>query len=169
MAGISNREVFEKRTSFIEYIKSRVEPDGYMALRASAVKLDLGLDSMCVKRYLTHFAETGVIEFMRERKGVYIVKYNGNTQPASDNFVYIPLGNKLRKCPKCGELACNAESKFCWKCGSSLLSEKEILKAEFNNTLGYICRLINNPSDVNKIMATMTKVQKFAFGDEKGE
>lgn len=169
MAGISNREVFEKRTSFVEYIKSRVDPDGYMTLRTSAVATDLGLDSMCVQRYLKYFAGSGKVEFEREQKGVYIVKYNGNTQPASDALVYVPLGKDFRKCPKCGAEACNTESRFCWKCGSSLLSEKELLKAEFNNILGYICRVVTNSKDVNKIMATMTKVQKFAFGDEKGE
>jgi hypothetical protein len=168
MAGISNREVFEKRTSFVEYIKSRVDPDGYMTLRTSAVAADLGLDSMCVQRYLKHFAGSGRVEFEREQKGVYIVKYNGNTQPASDNLVYVPL-SEFRKCPKCGAEACNTKSRFCWRCGSSLLSEKEQVKEEYHNILGFICRVVKNPMDIKKIMEVLSKVEKIAFGDEKGE
>ena len=169
MAAISNKEVFAHRQMFIDYIKENMDDHGYLNLRCSLVASKIGLDSQTVRRYLEHFSKTGLLDYTHLQKGAWLVRYNGNTQPASENTVYIPVKKPLRVCPKCKVEATNDGARFCWKCGSSLLSEKEQLKEEFHNTLSYICRVVNNTADTQKIMATMVKVDKFAFGEEKGE
>lgn len=169
MAAISNQEVFNRRQAFIDYITENMDEAGYLNLRCSLVCPKLGIDSQTVRRYLEHFSNTGRIEYTKLQKGAWLVHYNGKTQPASENSVYIPIKKPLRICPKCKVEAANEGAKFCWKCGSSLLSEKEQVKEEYHNILGFICRVVKNPMDTKKIMEVLSKVEKIAFGEEKGE
>ena len=169
MSAISKQEVFERRQSFIDYIKENMDDKGYLNLRCSLVCQKLGIDSQTVHRYLEHFSNGGCLEFTHLQKGSWLVHYNGNTRPASENSIYIPIAKPRRICPKCKVEAANDGARFCWKCGSSLLSEKEQVKEEYHNILGFICRVVKNPMDTKKIMEVLSKVEKIAFGEEKGE
>ena len=169
MAGRFNYEVHNRRKAFMDYIINNIDDADYLSLRCSLVRSKLGLDSQTVRRYLEYFSDKGLLEYTHLQKGVWLVHYNGNTQPASDNLVYVPVSKPRRVCPKCKVEATNDGAKFCWKCGASLLSEKERLKEEFRSALGSLHRFIDNTKDREKIMDVMIRVDKFAFGEEKGE
>lgn len=169
MSAISSKEVFAHRQSFIDYIKENMDDKGYLELRCSIVVSKLKLDSQTVRRYLEHFNKSGLLDYTHLQKGAWLVRYNGNTQPASENAVYIPVKKSLRVCPKCKVEAANDGAKFCWKCGTSLLSEKERLREEFQLAIGNLHRFIDNAKDREKIMDVMIRVEKFAFGEKKGE
>lgn len=169
MSAISNQEVFNRRQAFMSYITENMDEAGYLNLRCSLVCPKLGVDSQTVRRYLEHFSNTGRIEYTHLQKGAWLVHYNGKVQQSSENAVYIPIAKPRRICPKCKVEAANEGAKFCWKCGASLLSEKERLRDEFRNALGSLHRFIDNAKDREKIMDVMARVDKFAFGEEKGE
>lgn len=169
MAGRFNYEVYNRRKAFMDYIIENIDDAEYLNLRCSLVCPRLGIDTQTVRRYLEHFAKEGLLEYTHLQKGVWLVHYNGKMQQSSENAVYIPVKKPLRVCPKCKVEATNEGAKFCWKCGASLLSEKERLRDEFRNTLGSLHRFIDNAKDREKIMDVMTRVDKFAFGEEKGE
>lgn len=80
MAAISNEKVFERRQSFINYIKENMDDKGYLNLRCSLAYQKLGIDSQTVHRYLEHFSQTGLLDYAHLQKGVWLVRYNGNTQ-----------------------------------------------------------------------------------------
>lgn len=168
MAGKGNREVFERRQSFMTYITENMDEQGYLFVRTSDVEQKLGLDPQTVHRYLEHFCKEGRLEYSHEQKGVWLVNYRSHQQ-VPQNSVYVPIAKPRRICPKCKVEAPNDGARFCWKCGSSLLSEKEQVKEEYLNILGFICRVVKNPMDAKKIMEVLSKVEKIAFGEEKGE
>lgn len=168
MAGISNRVVAEKRQKLMDYIRQQADESGYAIVTTHQVQRDCGLDSETLSRYLDHFSTAGAIEYAREGYGKYLVRIESpNTEP-SENAIEVQITpvKKLRVCPKCKTQAPDQTAQFCYKCGASLLSEKELLRKEFHNALGYICRIIKSSVDVNKIMSVMTKVDKFAFAEE---
>ena len=169
MAAISNQEVFNRRQAFMSYITENMDEKGYLNLRVAAVCLKLGLDNQTVHRYLEHFSKEGRLEYTRIQKGVYLVNYHGGPKQIPENTIYVPIAKPRRICPKCKVEATNDGARFCWKCGSSLLSEKEQVKEEYHSILGFICRVVKNPMDTKKIMEVLSKVEKIAFGDEKGE
>lgn len=168
MAGIPNYVVAEKRQKLMDYIKQHTDESGYAIVTTHQVQLYCGLDSMTLIRYLDYFSNAGVVDYTREGYGKYLVHMESTDAEPSKETVKVQIApvKKLRICPKCKTQAPDQTALFCFKCGTSLLSEKEQLRREFNNTLGYICRIVKNPTDVNKIMTVMTKVDKFAFAEE---
>ena len=169
MSAISNQEVFNRRQAFMSYITENMDEKGYLNLRVAAVCLKLGFDNQTVCRYLEHFSKEGRLEYTRIQKGVYLVNYHGGQKQIPENTVYISVKKSLRVCPKCKVEAANDGAKFCWKCGTSLLSEKERLREEFQLAIGNLHRFIDNTKDREKIMDVMIRVEKFAFGEKKGE
>lgn len=166
MAGIPNHVIAENRQKLMDYIKSHADESGYVVVTTQQVLLCCGQNPLTLSRHLEHFSKIGAIEYAKEGRGQYLVRLVLE-KPSEDVVkVQIASAKKLRICPKCRTQAPDQTAQFCFKCGTSLLSEKEQLRKEFNNTLGYICRVVKNPNDVNKIMTVLTKVDKFAFAEE---
>lgn len=69
----------------------------------------------------------------------------------------------LRKCNKCGTFGPNPNARFCWKCGASLLSDRELLKEAFDRVFPKIAKLSTDSAEMNEIMTVIGKVGKMAF------
>lgn len=83
-----------------------------------------------------------------------------NENDDTENIRYSP---PKPKCPYCGSVAPSATARFCWKCGKKMLTEKELLHEEWTSCLARIARNIMDSSETNKIIETLTKVEKAYF------
>lgn len=143
-----------ERSILLEHLKKH--GDGWFAFNASHYASDFGADPSTIQKYLKQFVDSNIIEVESNlgRGGGYKIRFTEQKEA------------KLRKCRKCGTMAANENARFCWKCGETLLSEKELLKEEFNMTLGRICRFINDSRELQRITDTLDKVGKLAFKEE---
>ena len=153
----SKEDTKTARSILLEHLKQK--GDGWFAFNASHYASDFGADPSTIQKYLRALQDDHIIELKSNtgRGGGYKIRMS-NGEPAEEP--------KLRTCRRCGTMAANENARFCWKCGETLLTEKELLKEEFNMTLGRICRFINDSRELQRITDTLDKVGKLAFKEE---
>ena len=149
-----------------EYLKTNADDEGYLIFNGASFALDRGVDSATIQRCVRKLAEDGKIEYTRApadgvhtNNGSLIRLLRNERKPESQVSV-------LRKCPKCGELAHDIRSRFCYRCGTSLLTEKELLKERCNNFLPRLFRAIPDASVGNEATELIHKLMEIAFKEE---
>lgn len=165
-------ETNQNRKNLLNYIKGNMDRDGYLVFKCREYAKEHGIQQQNVVRMVKYFEDQNLIEYESMRRDGYLIHYLDIDEPSkkSSNEVEVKVSElPHRKCPKCGFEAPNHYAKFCWSCGASLLSEKEVLRDEFRLAIGKIYRLSTDSKAVNEIMQTMIKVEKFIFSEEKGD
>lgn len=144
----------------------------WFPFNASNFAKDMGVHPTTVQRHIHLLISDGLIEVRHphgKRGGYEIRCLNDGERHTEDSerHVKVQVTAPVRVCRYCKTEAANEKARFCWKCGKTLLTEKELLKEEFNMTLGRICRFINDSAECNRIMETLDKVGKIAFTEEQ--
>jgi len=157
------------RNIVLSYIRENVDEDGYTKMNISSVSMDRGISYSSVKNALKSLAVDGKIEYTntddvidqsgRVNRG-FLVHLIGNVQPL---IVPVKVETPVRKCEKCGTDAPAVGARFCWKCGASLLTEKELLKEAFDRVFPKIAKLGTDSTEMNEIMTVIGKVANMAF------
>ena len=169
MARPKKEETDRTRSIVLSYIKENVDDDGYLKMSATALSLDRGISAVGIKTALKNLADDGKVEYTatndvpdqngRNNRG-FLIHLVSNVKPL---IVPVKVETPMRKCPKCGTEAPAVGARFCWKCGASLLSDRELLKEAFDRVFPKIARLSTDSAEMNEIMTVIGKVGKLAF------
>lgn len=137
----------------LQAIRKGVDSDGYVTFNVSEFAMDHGISPDTASKMMRTLQEEGRIEYTKlGRKGSLVHMIQKDPEP--------------RKCPKCGEAAHDAKSRFCHRCGASLLTEKEQLKYRLDMLLPRLYREIKDPSVANEAMELIGTLKKIVFEEE---
>lgn len=160
MAGrLSNEEGKRIRSIVLQYLKDNSDCDGYSKISCQAFALDRGIPYYTVRAAIEKLSDEGKIEYARTGNG-FIVRMIDIPNPL---VIQVKDERPLRKCDKCGTFGPNPNARFCWKCGASLLSDRELLKEAFDRVFPKIAKLSTDSAEMNEIMTVIGKVGKMAF------
>ena len=173
MGRRSKEEEQRVRSIVLSFIKENVDEDGYLKMSASALSLDRGIPTWSIRTALKNLADDGKVEVAetndvtdsngRNNRGM-LVHLVRDTQPL---VVPVKVEAPVRKCSKCGTDAPAVGARFCWKCGASLLSDRELLKEAFDRVFPKIAKLTTDSAEGNEIMTVIGNVAKMAFEKEE--
>ena len=159
------------REDLMAYFKDNADENGYLDFNASAFARDYGIDSSTIHRIMKTFGQKKMIEYVRNGYGTIVKVCDGYMKKKPVEIAPIkpvdPVkAPKLRVCRKCGSVAHNDESRFCWLCGDSLFTAKELLKERCERHIPKMARAINDQSICNESLYLFGELMRFAF-DEK--
>lgn len=137
----------------LQAIRKGVDNDGYVTFNVSEFALDHGISPDTASKMMRTLQEEGKLEYTKlGRKGSLVHMIQKDPEP--------------RKCPKCGEAAHDASSRFCHRCGASLLTEKEQLEYRLDRLLPRLYREIKDPAVANEAMELIGTLKKIVFEEE---
>lgn len=168
MGRKSKEEEQRVRSLVLSFIKENVDEDGYLKMSASALSLDRGIPAWSIRTALKNLADEGRVEFTETND---VTDSNGRNNRGlivrlvTTTPMVVPVKEErpIRVCEKCGAVGANADARFCWKCGASLLTEKELLKEAYDRVLPKIAKLGTDSTEMNEIMTVIGKVANMAF------
>ena len=137
----------------MQTLRKKADKEGYVIFNGSEFALEHGVSASTSSRIMKNLQDHGKLEYIK----------NG------DNGSLVHLIQKdpePRKCPKCGETAHDANSRFCHRCGASLLTEKEQLKYRLDRLLPRLYREIKDPAVANEAMELIGTLKKIVFEEE---
>lgn len=140
----------------LQHLRGMADNEGYVTFSARAFALDRGVSYHTIQRSIIRLYGQGKLEYTNMGKKGTLVHLLKSEQPTVD----------LRKCPKCGEAAHDANSRFCHRCGASLLTEKEQLKYRLDMLLPRLYREIKDPAVANETMELIGTLKKIVFEEE---
>lgn len=140
----------------LQHLRGLADNDGYVTFSARAFAIDRGVSYTTIQNVINRLYGQGKLEYTNMGKKGTLVHLLKSEQP-KDN---------LRKCPKCGETAHDANSRFCHRCGASLLTEKEQLKYRLDRLLPRLYREIKDPAVANEAMELIGTLKKIVFEEE---
>lgn len=140
----------------LQHLRGLADNDGYVTFSARAFALDRGVSYTVIQRVINRLYGQGKLEYTNMGKKGTLVHLLRSEHPTVD----------LRKCPKCGETAHDANSRFCHRCGASLLTEKEQLKYRLDRLLPRLYREIKDPAVANEAMELIGTLKKIVFEEE---
>lgn len=140
----------------LQHLRGLADNDGYVTFSARAFALDRGVSYSTIQNVINRLYGQGKLEYTNMGKKGTLVHLLKSEQPTVD----------LRKCPKCGETAHDANSRFCHRCGASLLTEKEQLGYRLDRLLPRLYREIKDPSVANEAMELIGTLKKIVFEEE---
>lgn len=141
-------------TIMLQHLRSVADTDGYATFSGSAFALDHGISTETTSKIIRNLSDAGRLEYTRAGRSGYLVHLiHQNPEP--------------RRCPKCGETANDTESRFCHRCGASLLTEKEQLKERLDRLVPRLYRSINDSSVANEAMELIGTLKKIVFKEDE--
>ena len=140
----------------LQHLRGLADNDGYVTFSARAFALDRGVSYNTIQRAIIRLYGQGKLEYTNMGKKGTLVHLLKSEQPNVD----------LRKCPKCGETAHDANSRFCHRCGASLLTEKEQLKYRLDRLLPRLYREIKDPAVANEAMELIGTLKNIVFKED---
>ena len=140
----------------LQHLRGLADNDGYVTFSARSFALDRGVSYTTVQNVINRLYGQGKLEYTNMGKKGTLVHLLKSEQPNVD----------LRKCPKCGETAHDANSRFCHRCGASLLTEKEQLKYRLDRLLPRLYREIKDPAVANEAMELIGTLQNIVFKED---
>lgn len=93
----------------LQHLRGLADNDGYVTFSERAFALDRGVSNTAINNTIKRLQDHGKLEYTNMGKKGTLVHLLKSEQPNVD----------LRKCPKCGETAHDANSRFCHRCGAS--------------------------------------------------
>ena len=138
----------------LQHLRSNADNNGYVTFNGSAFALDHGISPETTARLMRNLQDAGRLEYTRAGSAGSLVRL-------------IPKEPEPRKCPKCGEAAHDTESRFCHRCGASLLTEKEQLKDRLDRLVPRLYRSINDSSVANEAMELIGTLKKIVFKEDE--
>lgn len=164
--GYTDETTEAVRRSVWEHLKASADDEGYLVFSSARFALDRGVSSSTVQRCIRKLAEDKKIEYTRapadgvsKNAGSLIRILQADKNPEAK-------AGALRKCPKCGETAHDIRSRFCYRCGTSLLTEKELLKERCGRFLPTLFRSITDQATANEAAELFHKLIELAFKEE---
>ena len=140
----------------LQHLRGLADDDGYVTFSARSFALDRGVNYTTIQNVINRLYGQGKLEYTNMGKKGTLVHLLKSEQPNVD----------LRKCPKCGETAHDANSRFCHRCGASLLTEKEQLNYRLDRLLPRLYREIKDPAVANEAMELIGTLKKIVFEEE---
>lgn len=140
----------------LQHLRGLADNDGYVTFSARSFALDRGVSYTTIQKAINRLYGQGKLEYTNMGKKGTLVHLLKSEQSTVD----------LRKCPKCGETAHDANSRFCHRCGASLLTEKEQLKYRLDRLLPRLYREIKDPAVANEAMELIGTLKKIVFEEE---
>lgn len=134
--------------------------DAWFPFNASEFALDRGVSRETIQQSVKRLASDGKLEYEGKPGWGYMVHLTEIPEEPEEKL-------PLRTCAKCGTEAPDPEARFCWKCGASLLSDRELLKEAFDRVFPKIAKLSTDSVEMNEIMTVIGKVGKMAFGGDQ--
>ena len=146
-----------RQSVLMDYLRQEAH-DGHdwFGFSANAYALDRGECHGTIRTDIMKLADEGKIEFTSKPGSGFFIRIPEPKEPEPQPVI-------VRKCAKCGSDAPNPEARFCWKCGASLLSDRELLKEAFDRVFPKIAKLSTDSAEMNEIMTVIGKVGKLAF------
>ena len=141
----------------LQHLRGLADDDGYVTFSARSFALDRGVNYTTIQNVINRLYGQGKLEYTNMGKKGTLVHLLKSEQPSAD----------LRKCPKCGETAHDANSRFCHRCGASLLTEKEQLKYRLDRLLPRLYRAINDSTVANEAMELIGTLKKIVFEEDE--
>lgn len=141
----------------LQHLRGLADNDGYVTFSARAFALDRGVSYTTIQKVINRLYGLGKLEYTNMGKNGTLVHLIKSEQPTVD----------LRKCPKCGETAHDANSRFCHRCGASLLTEKEQLKYRLDRLLPRLYREIKDPAVANEAMELIGTLKNIVFKEDE--
>ena len=170
-------------TNLLRILKEKADQYGELKVRKQDIMLEYGLSYRSVTESMNRLKEKGYIDFERNNMGrsgsdfsVWLgdsrkqheAQEQAQSEQKSGEKAEAPVIPMLgRTCKHCMTVAPYAEAEFCWKCGASLLTEKELLRREYQDMIQKASREFSDARLCNQFMATMGRVAKLAFEEEK--
>lgn len=140
----------------LQHLRGLADNDGYVTFSARAFAIDRGVSYTTIQNVINRLYGQGKLEYTNMGKKGTLVHLLKSEQPNVD----------LRKCPKCGETAHDANSRFCYRCGASLLTEKEQLKYRLDRLLPRLYREIKDPTVANESMELIGTLKNIVFEED---
>lgn len=140
----------------LQHLRGLADNDGYVTFSARSFALDRGVSYTTIQNVINRLYGQGKLEYTNMGKKGTLVHLLKSELPTVD----------LRKCPKCGETAHDANSRFCHRCGASLLTEKEQLKYRLDRLLPRLYREIKDPAVANEAMELIGTLQNIVFKED---
>ena len=140
----------------LQHLRGLADDDGYVTFSARSFALDRGVSYTTIQNVINRLYGQGKLEYTNMGKKGTLVHLLKSEQPNAD----------LRKCPKCGETAHDANSRFCHRCGASLLTEKEQLKYRLDRLLPRLYREIKDPAVANEAMELIGTLKNIVFKED---
>lgn len=142
----------------------REQADGqhcWFGFSANGYALDRGECNGTIRNDIMKLRDEGKIEFKSSKGSGFLIRI----PEAEDLTAEVKL--PVRVCAKCGTDAPDPNARFCWKCGASLLSDRELLKEAFDRVFPKIAKLTTDSAEGNEIMTVIGNVAKMAFEKEE--
>lgn len=167
MARTSNHSAED--TNLLRILKEKADQYGEAEVKMTEIGLEYGISNRAVRQSMGRLKEKGYLDFEYVNNGraghyfrVWIIDQN-KVEPKTLDEIMEEEPVKMRVCKHCGSKAFNEDARFCWKCGASLLSDKELLKEAFDRVFPKIAKLSTDSVEMNEIMTVIGKVGKMAF------
>lgn len=150
--------------NLLRILKEKADQYGEAEVRKQDIALEYGISVTSIGKSMDRLKEKGYIEYEFTNRGragsffrVWFIDQNkveAEAQPVEEA--------KLRICKCCGSKALTPEARFCWKCGSTLLTDGEVLKEQLNALLPRVARCITDSAVSNELFQTIAKLRELA-------
>ena len=171
MRGIGAKNQRLEDANLLRIFREKAGQADTVTIRKNEIMLEYGLSYKSITGGMERLKEKGYIDFSRNNGGckgssftVTLNREEPTEEPTATEETVAPEPG--RRCVFCGTIAPNKDARWCWKCGKSLLSEKELLKEAFETAVVKIARAMTDSHDSNDVMQTLGKVKKMAFEEE---
>lgn len=156
--GTKINNTMRRQNILMDYLREQADGrHNWFGFSATAYALDRGENHVTIMTDLRKFEQEGKIEVEARQGSGTLIRFPEIKEPEVE--VKLPV----RVCAKCGTEAPDPEARFCWKCGASLLSDRELLKEAFDRVFPKIAKLSTDSAEMNEIMTVIGKVGKMAF------
>lgn len=156
--GTKINNTMRRQNILMDYLREQADGrHNWFGFSATAYALDRGENHVTIMTDLRKFEQEGKIEVEARQGSGTLIRFPETKEPEVE--VKLPV----RVCTKCGKEAPDPEARFCWKCGASLLSDRELLKEAFDRVFPKIAKLSTDSVEMNEIMTVIGKVGKMAF------
>lgn len=146
-------------TNLLRIIKEKADQYGEAVIKKGDIMLEYGLSYGGITNSMERLREKGYITFERVNLGkdgggfnITIIDQNKIEEPEEDV--------KMRMCRKCGTYALNAEARFCWKCGATLMTDYELLNERLNALMPKVARELVTPDLANDLFEVIAELRK---------
>ena len=169
--------------NLLRILKEKADQYGELTVRKQDIMLEYGLSYQSVTESMNRLKEKWYIDFKRNNNGqkgsdfsIWLGESRKRDEPQEQDKQEPPTSEtpstmsvpmRGRTCKRCLTVAPYAEAEFCWKCGASLLTEKELLRREYQDMIQKASREFSDARFCNQFMATMGRVAKLAFEEEE--
>ena len=172
MACISNEARRAADKVMLTTLRARAGADGSLQIHKGELMQATGMSYSSVNTSMERLKNRGLIEVepLSENRldGLFICVDMGEAVKQEAAKVVVPIvtaPKRLRVCPKCGTEASNEQAGFCWRCGSTLKTDDEILREKFQGIVSKLPHMYGSAKadELDSDMKVLWAIYKKAF------